>query len=43
MRPESVQEFRERAVEESAKLVADYLAGSALRPPHGTEEPPARG
>ena len=43
VRPESVQEFRERAVEESAKLVADYLAGRALRPPRGTEEPPAEG
>jgi hypothetical protein len=43
VRPESVQEFRERAVEESAKVVADYLAGRALRPPRGTEEPTERG
>ena len=42
VRPESVQEFRERAVEESAALVADYLAGRALRPPRGTEEPAPR-
>ena len=36
-----VTEFRQRAVEESAALVADYLAGKPLRPPRGTEAPPA--
>ena len=40
---DSVTEFRERAVEESATLVADYLAGRPLGPPRGTEAPPAEG
>jgi hypothetical protein len=30
-----VTEFRERAVEESVKVVGDYLAGKAIRPPRG--------
>ena len=39
---EAVREFRERAAAESATLVADYLAGKPLKPPRGTEAPPAR-
>lgn len=41
VRPESIVDFRQRAEDESVKLVSDYLAGKALRPPLGTEAPVA--
>ena len=39
VRRDSVTEFRQRAVDESVRLMGDYLAGRALRPPRGTADP----
>jgi hypothetical protein len=39
VRRESLQEFRARSVEEGVALVRDYLAGSPLKPPRGTQDP----